>query len=137
MHCLPPGELTREAIPAVTARLSESALARLFPVKLSEMNPWDEPEPSKGALIQLRSGVRVVLIYGKVTHTAKVLVPDGADLTSSMNALFSEVALPADSILWRTDRIPAARPRRPAHPSVRKSARPSRAARKLAASGRK
>ncbi len=103
MHRARPEELQTEAVPALTARLSESALAKLFPVKMEEMDSWDEPEPSKGALIQLESGHYLVVIYGKETQTTEILVPEGTNVTTGIEALLAEVPLSPKSILWRRD----------------------------------
>ena len=63
-------ELLEDAVPVLVLRLSEARLRQLFPVELTEANEWSEPEPAKGALIRLRSGAHILLMYGLVTSRA-------------------------------------------------------------------
>jgi hypothetical protein len=58
MRLASPQELQTEATPALRIHLPEKELSRLFPVRMKTLDPLNEPEPSKGALVQLSSDAR-------------------------------------------------------------------------------
>jgi hypothetical protein len=99
-----PDELTTEAFAVLTVEVSEPEFKKLFPVDMEEIDPHAEPEPSVGALVQLQSGPYVVVIYGKESHTMKVLVPDGTDPIKGIEQVLAEVPIPKRRILWRYER---------------------------------
>lgn len=102
-----PEELQTEATTVLEAHVSEAELARILPVQMVELDVWAEPEPSKGALIQLDNGQYVAVTYGKVTETVQVLLPEGSDLAAGIEAFLSEVPLNPDTIFWRREAVPA------------------------------
>ena len=101
-----PDELSTEAFAVLTAEVSEPELKKLFPVEMEEIDSLAEPEPSVGALVQLRSGPYVVVIYGKETHTMKVLVPQGTDPIKGIEQVLAEVPIPKRRIRWRHEPNP-------------------------------
>lgn len=102
MRIARPTELRKRAIPAFTARVSESELSKWFPVSFQELDDPDEvPEPSKGVLLRLDSGPFAVLFYGLVSKQLTVRFAEGTDVSDSMKAFFAEVPLPESRILWR------------------------------------
>ena len=96
-------ELKSEAIPVLTAHLSEREFRKFFPVETDELDAFAEPEPSVGALIQLECGSYVVVIYGRTTGTMKLLLPKGTEPGSGLDAVLAEVPLPPDCVRWRYD----------------------------------
>ncbi len=104
-----PHELKTNAVPVMTARLSETELSKWVPVPFDEItDPLATPEPSKGALVRLDAGGYVVLYYGKESGQLIVEVPETTDGSTLVAAFFREVPLPASRVLWhRPDvRIP-------------------------------
>ena len=97
-------ELKVEAFPVLLADVPEQKLPELLPIELEELDPFAEPEPSVGALLQLVSGWYVVVVYGKVTSTMKVLIPEGTDPARGIDAVLDEIPLPPSSIRWRYTR---------------------------------
>jgi len=101
-----PTELRKETFPVLTAVVSEKQLKALFPVDLAEIDRWAEPEPSVGALLQLRSGPYFVVVYGKETQTLKLLLPEGTDPSTGLEEVLAEAPIPERAILWRHDESP-------------------------------
>jgi hypothetical protein len=97
-----PHELKTRAVPAMTARISETELLKWVPVQFEEItDPWATPEPSKGALIKLDAGDYVVLYYGKISGQLIVEIPENTSDSSALLAdFFNEVPLPKSRILW-------------------------------------
>ncbi len=96
-------ELKSEAIPVLTAHLSEPEFRNFFPVETDELDALAEAEPSIGALIQLECGSYVVVIYGKTTGTMKLLLPQGTEPGRGLDAVLAEVPLPLHCVEWRCD----------------------------------
>jgi hypothetical protein len=96
-----PQELREDARPALLLSLSEKRLSELFPVPFSSME--SEPEPSKGALVQLASGNYIVVAYGAVTRRATVSFPVSVDVHDAIEALLREVALQPSEVLWTVE----------------------------------
>src|SRR5205814_8723913 len=86
----------------ITARMSEAELTKWFPVRFDEINdPLAAAEPSKGALVQLKSGTYVVLFYGKESKQLIVEMPEPTkDPSSFLDAFFKEVPVPRSRVLW-------------------------------------
>lgn len=103
MKRVPAHELTEDAIPAMVLQTSEQRLREMFPVPFSAMDSLSEPEPSRGALLQLGDGSIVVVAYGKVSHRTTVSVPVSADIRRTIRALVREAGITRDDILWLSD----------------------------------
>lgn len=99
------GALRKEAVPVLRARLTEPELARLFPVSFEGLDPWSMPEPSKGALIRLKSGRLAVVTYGTMSHTLELSLPKGSDAGRGIEDILSEVPIKPEAIQWRKDRL--------------------------------
>lgn len=97
-------ELQSDAFTALMARLPEVELRKRFPVQFLDIDTFAEAEPSMGALVQLESGGYVGLIYAKLSETLKILLPEGMDPKTGIDALLEEVALPPSTVTWRCDR---------------------------------
>ena len=101
MQTARPDELKENALPVMTARLSEAELLEWFPVSFEEItDPWAAPEPSKGALIRLESGEYVVLDYGKESNQLIVRIPQNVDPSRLLASFFREVPMPRSRVLW-------------------------------------
>ena len=100
MRVAKPEELKTEAEPALKVRLPEGELSKLFPVRMKNIDPLSEPEPSKGILLRLESGDYAVLIYGKVSETLTVLAVR-PKLAKTVDNLLKEVPIPDEKIIWR------------------------------------
>lgn len=97
-----PDELRVQAFPVLTARISETELAKWFPVPFHDLtDPQETPEPSKAALIRLDQGEYFVLYWGELSKQLKVEIPAAADPPGFLDAFFREVPLPRGRILWR------------------------------------
>ena len=118
MRLASPQELQTEATPALRIHLPEKELSRLFPVRMKTLDPLNEPEPSKGALVQLSSGDYVVLIYGKTSQTLTVAFPHKATVQKAVQGLLEEVPIPARGIVWQVQPPK----KRAAHPKKRSAA---------------
>lgn len=111
-----PQELTTAAVPVLTARVTDTELKKWFPVSFDDVDdPLAAAEPSKAALVQLRSGDYIVLFYGKESEQLTVEIPAAAaDPSSVLVALFDEVPLTNSRVLWHREgtqmpkRLPAA-----------------------------
>jgi hypothetical protein len=97
-----PHELKTRAVPAMTARISETELLKWLPVQFEEItDPWATPEPSKGALIKLDTGGYVVVYYGKDSGQLTIEIPENTKNSSTLVSRFlREVPLPLSRILW-------------------------------------
>lgn len=100
MRAARPHELKEEAVPALKIQLPQDELAKLFPIRMKDIDPLIEPEPSKGILIRLNSGDYAVLIYGKLSETLTVLAVQ-ANLPRTVESLLDEVPIPHQKIIWR------------------------------------
>lgn len=111
-----PSELTTAAMPVLTAHVTSAELTRWFPIRFEDIDdPLAVAEPSKAALVQLRTGDYVVLFYGKESEQLTVEIPAAtADTSSILAALFDEVPLSSSRVLWHREgttlpkRLPAA-----------------------------
>jgi hypothetical protein len=104
MRVAKPNELKTHATPILTARVSESELAKWFPVRLQEItDPQEAAEPSKAALIKLDTGDYFVLYYGEISKQLMLRIPEASDASAFLSALFREVPLPRRRILWRRE----------------------------------
>jgi hypothetical protein len=108
-----PSELKTPAVPVMTARLSEPELLKWVPVEFDDINdPLATPEPSKAALVKLRTRKYVVLYYGTISNQLTVEMPETTrNATQLLRDFFSEVPLPKSRVLWH--RPEAALPERP------------------------
>ena len=97
-----PHELTDQAIPVITARLSEAELAKWVPIDLDAIDdPLQAPEPSLGALAKLDAGGYLVLNYGKDSEQLTIELPvNTTDASALLAAFFREVQLPVSRVLW-------------------------------------
>jgi hypothetical protein len=82
----------------LVVQLSPSDLATAVPVPLQPLDPFAEPEPSRGATVQLHSGRYVVLIYGDVTN--RLSVHAGSDATTAVADFLQEAKIPRAAIVW-------------------------------------
>ena len=97
-----PHELTTEAFPVLTARVSEAALSKWFPVSFHHItDPQEAAEPSKAALIRLDAGDYFVLYWGELSKQLMLRIPSATNASRFLNALFREVPLPRTRIVWR------------------------------------
>jgi hypothetical protein len=100
MRAAKPQELKTEAVPALKIQLPQEELSKLFPIKMKDIDPLSEPEPSKGILLRLQSGDYAVLIYGKLSETLTVLAAP-TKLAKTVDNLLKEVPIPDEKIIWR------------------------------------
>jgi len=101
MRVAKPNELKTHAMPILTARVSESELAKWFPVRFQQItDPQEAAESSKAALIKLDAGDYFVLYYGEISKQLMLRIPEASDAAAFLNALFREVPLPRRRILW-------------------------------------
>ena len=100
MRVAKPEELKTEAEPALKVQIPEGELSRLFPIRMKNIDPLSEPEPSKGILLRLESGDYAVLIYGKLSETLTVLAVR-TKLAKTVENLLKEVHIPDEKIIWR------------------------------------
>ncbi len=104
MRVAKPNELKSQAMPILTARVSESELAKWFPVRFQQItDPQEAAEPSKAALIKLDTGDYFVLYYGEISKQLMLRIPEASDASAFLSALFREVPLPRRRILWRRE----------------------------------
>ena len=101
MRYAQPHELTENVVPVLQLHLSAKQFAELFPVRTVALDPLSAPEPSKAALIQLRSGSYIVVTYGEITHRVIVEVAQSADAENVIRELLREVVVPAAAIEWK------------------------------------
>jgi hypothetical protein len=94
-------EITASLSPAFIAKVSASELLELFPVTFRELDPLQAPEPSTLALLSFPSGPAAV-VYGKVTGTVTVSLPDDDDAPRIFHELIDEVPL-GGRIQWLRD----------------------------------
>lgn len=109
-----PHELKTRAVPAMTAKITETELLNWVPVQFEEItDPWATPEPSKGALIKLDAGGYVVLYYGKDSQQLIVEIPENTpDSSALLSAFLSEVPVPKSRILWHRPDVKLSMPKR-------------------------
>lgn len=98
-----PSELNAKVVPVLAATLSKKDVERLFPIRFDDMDPFSEPEPSQGALVQLKSGPFAVVVWGKSTGNLTVSLPEKADTGKVIAALLAEAPLSSKAITWRLD----------------------------------
>src|SRR5688572_3231155 len=97
-----PDELSVQAFPVLTARISETELSKWFPVPFHDLtDPQETPEPSKASLIQLEQGEYFVLYWGELSKQLKLEIPAATDPSNFLDAFFREIPLPRGRILWR------------------------------------
>jgi hypothetical protein len=110
-----PHELTDQAVPVITARVTEAELAKWVPIDLDAIDdPLQAPEPSLGALAKLDAGGYVVLNYGKDPEQLTIELPANTkDASALLAAFFREVQLPLSRVLWhrKGTRLPPMRER--------------------------
>jgi hypothetical protein len=94
-------------MPVLTAHVTGAELTRWFPIRFEDIDdPLAAAEPSKAALVQLRTGDYVVLSYGKESEQLTVEIPSAAaDTASVLAALFDEVPLSPSRVLWHREGI--------------------------------
>jgi hypothetical protein len=95
-------ELKENALPVLTARVSETELEKWFPFEFHRMtHPQEVPEPSKAALVRLETGDYFVLFWGELSKQLMLRIPATTDASDFLAAFFKEVPLPRRRILWR------------------------------------
>lgn len=95
-------ELQVNALPVLSAQISESELSKWFPFKLHRLtHPQEVPEPSKAALIRLDTGDYFVLFWGEISNQMILRIPEATNASKFLSAFFKEVPLPRSRILWR------------------------------------
>jgi hypothetical protein len=94
-------EITSNLSPAFIATVSASELLEMFPVAFRELDPLQAPEPSTLALLSFPSGPAAV-VYGQVTGTVTVSLPDDDDAPRIFHELIDEVPL-GGRIQWLRD----------------------------------
>jgi hypothetical protein len=95
-----PSELKEDAVPAMVLSIDPRRLRELFPVRFSRVGSFAEPEPSKGALIQLDSGPYAVVMYGTETGRATISLPAASNVRLALAALLRETPIHRDEIEW-------------------------------------
>jgi hypothetical protein len=95
-----PSELKEDAVPALVLSIDPRRLRELFPVRFSRVDGFAEPEPSKGALIQLDSGPYAVVMYGTETRRATISFPAASDVRRALAALLRETSIDREEIEW-------------------------------------
>jgi len=96
-------ELQEDARPALVLDVSEQRFRHLFPIRFSRIEPFTEAEPSTGALVELKTGGYVIVVYGTITHRATISVPISSDIASSIRALLDEAPIRASEVVWTAD----------------------------------
>ena len=95
-------ELKDNALPVLTASVSEDELSQWFPFELHRLtHPQEVPEPSKAALIKLDTGDYFVLFWGEISKQLMLRIPETTDASKFIGAFLKEVPLPRARILWR------------------------------------
>ena len=103
MRVAKPNELKTHAMPILTARVSESELAKWFPVRFQQItDPQEAAEPSKAALIKLDTGDYFVLYYGEISKQLDVAHPGSERCVG-----FSQCALPRSATSAQADSLAA------------------------------
>src|ERR1044071_9224498 len=86
-----PRELTAQAVPVLTARLSQAELQQWLPIRFDDINdPLATAEPSKGALVQLAAGGYVVVYYGLESGQLIVEISETTEDPAALIASFLE-----------------------------------------------
>lgn len=102
MQTANPNDLSTHAVPVLAARLSEAELAKWIPISFKEISDPDEvPEPTKGALVRLRSGAYAVLSYGLISKELTIRLAEGANFNSQLESFFDEVPTLVARVIWR------------------------------------
>lgn len=100
-----PEDLKEDAKLVALLRLSKDRLEELFPVELSEVDPFAAAEPSIGGLVQLESGPFAVVTYGKVSAEAEVSFPVSAPAAQDWAAFLREVPLVVKEVVWTSEAV--------------------------------
>lgn len=79
-----------EFSPALTATITPDERARLLPIEFHSMDALSAPEPSIGALIELRSGQIAAVVYGELTNTLTIELPHSEDLARHRWSCFAK-----------------------------------------------
>ena len=95
-----PDELNEDAIPVLVLQLSESRLQQLFPVRLSAVEPFAEAEPSRGALVQLKGGSYLIVMFGEITHRATLSLPVSAAIDKAVTEILDEIPIQSAEVAW-------------------------------------
>lgn len=96
-----PNECLIHLYPILLAELSEADLKKLFPVELSEAEPFTEPEPSVGGLVQLETGQYFGIVFGLQTQRLAILKPEGQPAGETLTPLFQAVPELSNFIIWK------------------------------------
>lgn len=96
-----PDECLIYLYPILLAELSEENLKKLFPVELSEAEPFTEPEPSVGGLVQLENGQYFGIVFGLQTQRLAILKPEGQLTHETLTHLFQEVPELSNFTTWK------------------------------------
>ena len=84
----------------LVARVPQSTIESIVPVPLESLDSFAEPEPSKGATIELASGRFVVVIHGLTTGRLSVhATPSDGD--EAVEDFLRESGMPHEAIEWR------------------------------------
>jgi len=70
---------------------------------LEPLDSFTEPEPSRGATIELANGRYLVVIYGEITE--RLSVHAGTDAQEAVDDFLRESRLPESAIVWRRPRV--------------------------------
>lgn len=96
-----PDECLIHLYPVFLAELSEADLKKLFPVELSEAEPFTEPEPSVGGLVQLENGQYFGIVFGLQTQRLAILKPEGQPTREMLTHLFQAVPELSNFTTWK------------------------------------
>jgi hypothetical protein len=88
---------------ALVVHVPASEIGRVVPVPLERLDPFTEPEPSRGATIELANGRQLVVIYGEVT--GRLSVHAGLDSQEAIDDFLRETHLPDSAVIWRRPRV--------------------------------
>jgi hypothetical protein len=119
MRAAKPDELREHALPVLTAQVSEIELRRWFPFPFQEITePWTTAEPSKGALLQLKTSQYFVLYWGYDSQQLTVRIAPEVDATDFLSDFLHEVPLPQSRISWSREGVALPAPMRSVAPAA-------------------
>ena len=97
-------EVSVELEPILLAKISPTDFSRLFPVEMSEMDPFAAAEPSIGGIIQLNNGQYLGVSYGRVSGTLMIRIPPRDEEAVALEKILDEIPLEHTDVWWRRDK---------------------------------
>lgn len=108
MRAVSPENLPYEFEVALVARLTPAQFVEAFPLSFDTIDPLASAEPSVGSVVQMKSGRRAAVTYGRETGTLTVETPATADAPIALRDLLNEAAIDENVIEWIRPDIVAA-----------------------------